>query len=155
MLVGEVVALESNDSNLYRHFHTKPLCLQTPHHHCFIESVCRKAITTTIWACSHRKVRQQMRQPRTREAEKKKSFMSLSGHSNGVTALTKLPTMSETCKFHSLEATLAWHARKNFLDIEVGVSWKESGDCIIWIPINILAGNIGCCICRSCRILAC
>ena len=100
--MGEVVALESIDFDLYRHFHAKPFCVFF-----FIESVCRKAITTTIWACSHRKVRQQMRQPRTREAEKKKSFMSLSGHSNGVTALTKLRTMSETCKFHSLEATLA------------------------------------------------
>ena len=35
---------------------------------------------------------------------KKKSSMSLSGHSKGVKALIKLPTMSDSCKIHSLEA---------------------------------------------------
>jgi hypothetical protein len=44
--VDEVVGLESIDFDLYRRFHAKPLCVQTPHHHFFIESVCRKAITT-------------------------------------------------------------------------------------------------------------
>jgi hypothetical protein len=33
MLVGEVVALESIDFDLNRHFHAKPLCEQTPRHH--------------------------------------------------------------------------------------------------------------------------
>jgi len=70
MLVGEVVALQSINFNLYRYFPTKPLCVQTPHHHFFIESVWRKAITTTIWARSRRKVWQQKRLPRTGEAEK-------------------------------------------------------------------------------------
>jgi hypothetical protein len=44
MLVGEVVALESIDFDIYRHFHAA--LRAGAHQFFFIESVCRKAITT-------------------------------------------------------------------------------------------------------------